>query len=72
MVSINKQNQFLSCETQPIDEHTQKLMNEYGSLQAIVDELRAGNYVSEVGDPLVCNIAFAKLVQLAEIKNEQV
>jgi hypothetical protein len=52
----------MECEKKSID---QAILDEYDSLQVIVDELRLANYGNEQGF-LVCNVAFAKLEQLAQ------
>jgi uncharacterized membrane protein len=61
----------MECEKKPVD---QAILDEYDSLQVIVDELRLANYGNEQSC-LVCNVAFAKLEQLAakeaELKRER-
>jgi hypothetical protein len=51
----------MECEKKPVD---LARLDEYDSLQVIVDELRLANYGNEQGF-LVCNVAFKKLEQLA-------
>jgi uncharacterized membrane protein len=51
----------MECEKKTVD---QAILDEYDSLQVIVDELRLANYGNEQGY-LVCNVAFSKLEQLA-------
>jgi hypothetical protein len=52
---------MMECE-KPVD---QAILDEYDSLQVIVDELRLANYENEQGF-LVCNVAFTKLEQFAQ------
>jgi hypothetical protein len=52
----------MECENKPVG---QAILDEYDSLQVIVDELRLANYGNEQGF-LVCNVAFTKLEQLAQ------
>jgi hypothetical protein len=56
----------MECEKKPVD---QAKLDEYDSLQVIVDELRLANYGNAQGF-LVCNVAFEKLEQLAAKETE--
>lgn len=54
----------MECESNNNDPVIREVVDQFDTLQKIVDELRLGNYTNDEGS-LVCNPAFLKLEQFA-------